>query len=268
MRDLYLFKNLVGNTGENAFTEALAVTLTASASFREDFLDYVGCTDRTCKVKTQPVYSEGRPDIRISSSKTFFLIEVKWNEPLLLEQWESYRSILNKQNVPFKLLAAITTPSTKIDERILSQPQAKLFRWPVIHQIAERSLVREKDPIAKFIISELIDLLEAYNMKPFFGFSISDVHTLSRLYATNTKMGIFFGDTLSMVKERLKSKQRGNISVEDWGYAIETWKGHSDIYVGNGFSMHQNNVKLWGWLGCYFSLMVLSCNYSPALMAA
>lgn len=254
MQDLHLFKNLVGNSGENAFTEALAATLKASPSFQEDFLAYVGCTDRSCKVKTQPVYSEGRPDILISSDKTFLLIEVKWNEPLMFEQWENYQCVLDKQNASFKLLAAITTPSTKIDEKILSQPRVKVFTWPVIYQIAECSLAREKHPIAKFIVSELIDLLEAHNMKPFSGFSGNDVDTLNGLYATNTKMGVFFGDVLAKLKEDLGSKQKGNISVETFGYKIEAWKGYHDIYVGNGFSMHQNNLNLWGWVGCYFSL--------------
>ncbi len=172
----------------------------------------------------------------------------------MFEQWQNYQYILDNQNVPFKLLAAITTPSTKIDEGILSQPRTKVFRWPVIYQIAQCSLAREKDPIAEFIIRELIDLLEAHNMKPFSGFSGNDVETLKGLYATNMKMGVFFSDVLAMLKENLESKQRVNISVKTFGYEIETWKGYHDIYVGNDFSMHQNNLKLWGWVGCYFSL--------------
>lgn len=184
MNNLRLFKNLVSNRGENAFTEALAANLKASHVFLTQFLGALSCTDPACKVETQKFYPEGKPDILIHSASTFILVEVKWDAPLTVTQWNRYQSILNNRSEDFKLLAGIISPSTLVDKRILAQKRVNLLKWPDIHQIAKNAAVREKQPIPHFLLAELLDLLECYGMKPFERFSSNEASALQELYAT------------------------------------------------------------------------------------
>ena len=170
---------------------------------------------------------------------------------LTLSQWKRYQSILNGRSE--KVLGGIISPSTPVDKRILAQESGQLLKWPHIHQIAKKAAVREKQPISNFLLTELMSLLEWYGMKPFEQFSANEATALNELYPTITKLGVFFGEVLSALTGDAGARHRRHISIEDSGYKVDTWKGHSEIYAGNDFVISCERLKLWGWVGCHFS---------------
>jgi hypothetical protein len=248
MEPLHLFRNLAVATGENALTEALAATLKTSIIFRQKFLSWVKINVADLVIETQPRYPQGRPDLHISSATHLLLFEIKNEAPLTYDQWRRYRDILDTQPLmPYQHLVCIVAPWTHVDEEILAlRPSPDIWQWSEVYQMARKASHDESDPIALFLIHELMDFIEGLGMKPFDKFSPCEISMLKQLYQMKAKIAALFTDVI----HELSKSYRGSFDISSKGYEVGTNKGNPELYPGLTFEITSQGHKVDAWIGC------------------
>ena len=249
MEPLHLFRKLVATSGENAFTEALAATLKTSACFRRAFLCKLGLLDDMVKLETQPAhYGEaGRPDLQLLSPQYLVLCEVKLDAWLSLKQWHRYEEILTREaGDRQKRLLAIVKDRHGVDPEILAcDPEAEIWLWAEVFEMATQAVAREAQPVACFLLSELMDLLEEHRMRPFEQFPQEDFPVLYGLRGVRERMEAFF----KAVIVKLGNVLPEGVHVTNERFWWDTYQDITEMYPAITFDIITPGAPWKGWVG-------------------
>lgn len=210
---LGIFRRLENSFGENVLTEALACVLEVSSVMRASFVrkaieGYQG-PHSAWAIETRPWSQEGTPDLQIRGDNAFLILcEMKVDSPLKYSQWSKYQERLDEHtDIAHKQLIGIVSQWTSIDQRIInSTPGPKIWQWRDIHRLASTTVNRESDPVASFLIRELMSLLEGHSMASFEGFSRDDLRVLERLAGVNSKLEAFLSEVSEGIMKSLDGK--------------------------------------------------------------
>jgi hypothetical protein len=251
-KSIHLFRKLALATGENALTEALAATLRVSSFLRNEFLRNMGIEGCEIEVATQPKeYSEGIPDLRLQSFDCLILIEVKLTAPLTRDQWDKYRAILDRQSyVSTRRLAGIVGPNTCVDIDLLTPTLiGAIWYWTDVYRWVVNARAKERDAVARFVLSEFADFLEGLGMAPFQGFGQADLDILGQLHGLYIRIEAFLREVVETLSKLLSPPLR----AKSGGFRWETYKGDPVMYLGATFDVLDGRVPLRGWIAVKLS---------------
>ena len=247
-----LFKRMEKVKGENALTEALCIVLNKSIAFQREFLSKANVHQKdVVRIEAQQVDERVgqkgnlRPDLWISLQRGLILFEIKEEDELTYKQWMDYESVLERRGQdPRKCLFGIVAPWTRVDTKILRASKDKIWWWPEIYRMAVKASASERssNPVAAFLLEELMVFLEGRGMKPFDGFSKKDMALLQDIHSVNSRMQAFFHE---IVNELRKS----TVIVKSSGYDVSTYKNDSELYPGITIELDSKGYSLKAWIG-------------------
>jgi hypothetical protein len=234
---------------ENALSEALAISLGASAEFKKRFLRKAGAEGNGIKIETRKpdIKSRKIPDLTISGGSKLLLFEIKERARLHPDQWNNYRKIAEGSgHDPDKSVFAIVAPWANTDDRI--KPQGNIFRWTDIYEIASEASKVESDEVGKFLLQEFTTFLAGRDMKPFDGFAQQDIDTINRIPAVGKKLRNFLQDVFN----ELSQHQNKSVVIQKGTVEVKTYKDYPEVYVWVNFNVRSKLVRsktLTVWVG-------------------
>lgn len=248
-----LFERMEKVKGENALTEALGIALNYSIAFQREFLSKVNVRQEdVVRIETQQVDERVgqkgnlRPDLWIILRRGLVLFEIKEDDELTYKQWLDYESVLERRSQdPRKCLFGIVAPWTRVDTKILRKvSKDKIWWWSEIYRMAKKasSLEKSSNPIASFLLEELMVFLEGRGMKPFDGFSKKEMVLLQDIHSVNSRMQDFFHEIVNELR-------RSKVTVKSSGYDVSTYKNYPELYPGITIELDSKGYSLKGWIG-------------------
>lgn len=250
---IYLFERMEKVKGENALTEALCIALNKSFAFQREFLSKANVRQKDfARIETQQVDERAdqkgnlRPDLWIFLRRGLVLFEIKEEDELTYKQWLDYESVLERRiQDGRKCLFGIVAPWTRVDTKILRASKDKIWWWPEIYRMAGKASASERNsnPVAAFLLEELMVFLEGRGMKPFDGFSKKDMILLQNIHSVSSRMQAFFYEIVNEL--RRKSKK----TVKNGGYEVSVYKNCPELYPGITIELNSKAYSFKGWIG-------------------
>lgn len=208
--------------------------------FQQMFLEKIGLKEASVKITTRECDANSKkiPDVTVSGADILRFVEVKERAPLYPKQWDNYRAIASERGYdPDKSVFAIVAPWANVDDRI--QPRANIFRWTEIYAIARDASSKEADEVARFLLYEFMDFLEARSMKPFDGFSESDINVINNIPEAGKKLKDFLQEILN----RIGALPNSAVTVQPRPVEVKTYKEYPEIYVWASFLVKSKSAR-------------------------
>ena len=230
---------------ENYVTEIFSYCLQTDLSFRDSFLEFIGC-HKSCKTfscKTQTLQKEfGKPDLIIRLDEhTLIVIECKIGSSQGLGQLKNYANFIESQHYNNKHFVFLTKHHEEVEDFGPSL-NFKHLKWYDIYDLLKHS--------NNIISLEFATFLNQHNMSSEISLSITDVNAIKYIENITDNFEKFISRLDDLLKKyNLRAKSSSNVEDSEFGI----WAKNKTGSVWLGFYQYDNHNELQ--LGIEFRIL-------------